>query len=70
MDKERYDDYKLLAMNYGKLEECIYEDGTFSILLTYSSYIKGQQLAAYIEQKDVQNKHSVCSVLFLYVMIY
>ena len=52
MDKERYDDYKLLAMNYGKLEECIYEDGTFSILLTYSSYIKGQQLAAYIEQKD------------------
>ena len=52
MDKERYDDYKLLAMNYGKLEECIYEDGTFSILLSYSSYIKGQQLAAYIEQKD------------------
>lgn len=49
MDKERYDDYKLLAMNYGKLEECIYEDGTFSISLTCSSYIKGQQLAAYIE---------------------
>ena len=23
MDKERYDDYKLLAMNYGKLEEWI-----------------------------------------------
>lgn len=52
MDKERYDDYKLLAMNYGKLEECIYEDGTFSISLTCSSYIKGQQFAAYIEQKD------------------
>ena len=52
MDKERYNDYKLLAMNYGKLEECIYEDGTFSISLTCSSYIKGQQLAAYIEQKD------------------
>ena len=46
MDKERYNDYKLLAMNYGKLEECIYEDGTFSISLTCSSYIKGQQLAA------------------------
>lgn len=52
MDKERYNDYKLLAMNYGKLEECIYEDGTFSISLTCSSYIKGQQLSAYIEQKD------------------
>ena len=52
MDKERYDDYKLLAMNYGKLEECIYEDGTFSISLTCSSYIKGQQLAASSEQKD------------------
>ena len=52
MDKERYNDYKLLAMNYGKLEECIYEDGTFSISLTCSSYIKGQQLVVYIEQKD------------------
>lgn len=52
MDKERYNDYKLLTMNYGKMEECIYEDGTFSISLTCSSYIKGQQLAAYIEQKD------------------
>lgn len=51
MDKKRYNAYKLLAMNYGKLEECIYEDGTFSISLTCSSYIKGQQLAAYIEQK-------------------
>ena len=52
MDKKRYNAYKLLAMNYGKLEECIYEDGTFSISLTCSSYIKGQQLAAYIEKKD------------------
>ena len=51
MDKERYDDYKLLAMNYGKLEECIYEDGTFSILLTYSSYIKGQQLEHILNKK-------------------
>jgi len=52
MDKKRYNAYKLLAMNYGKLEECTYEDGTFSISLTCSSYIKGQQLVAYIEQKD------------------
>ena len=59
MDKERYDDYKLLAMNYGKLEECIYEDGTFSISLTCSSYIKGQQLAAYCR---LPSKTAICAM--------